>query len=44
MKTQQLIINAVHRLKLDLRANISFCDFIYIDQVHQTVRRINFWS
>jgi len=44
VKTQQLITNALHRLKLDLRANVSFCDFIYIYQVHQTARRINFRS
>jgi len=30
MKTQQLITNALHRSKLDLRTNISFCNFIYI--------------
>jgi len=31
MKTQQLItIIALHRSKLDLHANVSFCEFIYI--------------
>jgi len=35
VKTQQLITNALHRSKLDLRANVSFCDFIYIYQVHK---------
>jgi len=30
--------------KLDLRANVSFCDFIYIYQVHQIARQINFRS
>jgi len=37
VKTQQLITNALHRLKLDLRANVSFCDFIYIYQVHKKI-------
>jgi len=27
----QLITNAPHRSKLDFRANVSFCDFIYIN-------------
>jgi len=44
VKTQQLITNALHRSKLDRRANVSFCEFIYIYQVHQTARRINFRS
>jgi len=44
VKTQQLITNVLHRSKIDLHANVSFYDFIYIDQVRQTVRRINFWS
>jgi len=33
VKTQQLITNALHRSKLDL--HVSFCEFIYIYQVHQ---------
>jgi len=44
VKTQQLITNALHWSKLDFRANFFFCDFIYIYQVHQTARRINFRS
>jgi len=35
VKTQQSITNALHRSKLDLRTNVSFCEFIYI---HQTAR------
>jgi len=30
VKTQQLITNALHRSKLDLRANVSFCVSLYI--------------
>jgi len=39
MKTPQLITNALHRSKLDLRANVSFVNlYVYIYEIHQTAR------